>query len=166
MNRILVSILSVIIGLSVSTIGAQIPEIGKSARYCNPLPMVKATGGYAAGDVTVIKDGGKYYMFCTGGGAWVSDDMLNWAFHPVKGVPIAPDVVKYNGSYYMCGNDGPLYRADNPLGPYTSLGEWKNTPDVAGGWNGAFDMDIYIDDDNGLFTIGYRANHRVDVIHF
>ena len=162
MNRILVSILSVVIGSSVSTIEAQIPEIGKSARYCNPLPMVKATGGYAAGDVTVIKDGGKYYMFCTGGGAWVSDDMLNWSFHPVEGVPIAPDVIKYNGSFYMCGNDGPLYKADNPLGPYISLGEWKNIPDVAGGWNGAFDMDVYIDDDNTPYL--YYAGRGVSGI--
>ena len=125
-----------------------IPEIGKSARYCNPLPMVIGPGGNASGDVTVIKEDGKYYMFCTGGGAWVSDDMLNWTFQRVEGVPVAPDVVKYNGSFYMCGNDGPVYKADNPLGPYTSIGEWKNTPDVEGGWNGAFDVDIFIDDDN------------------
>ncbi len=126
----------------------QSPETGKAARYCNPLPMIIGQGGNASGDVTVIREKGKYYMFCTGGGAWISDDMLNWSFHRVENVPVAPHVVKYNGSYYMCGNDGPVFKADNPLGPYTSIGEWKNTPDVAGGWNGAFDVDIYIDDDN------------------
>ena len=84
------------------------PEIGKTKRYCNPLPMITAPGGSASGDVTVIRESGKYYMFCTGGGAWVSDDMLNWSFHKVDNVPIAPHVVKYNGSFYMCGNDGPL----------------------------------------------------------
>jgi xylan 1,4-beta-xylosidase len=125
-----------------------IPEIGKSARYCNPLPMETAPGGSASGDVTVIKEQGKYYMYCTGGGAWVSDDMLNWTYHRVDNVPVAPHVVKHNGSFYMCGNDCPVYKADNPLGPYTSIGEWKNTPDVNGGWNGAFDVDIFIDDDN------------------
>ena len=125
-----------------------IPEIGKTARYCNPLPMVIGPGGNASGDITVIKEKGKYYMFCTGGGAWISDDMLNWSFHRVEKVPVAPHVVKYNGSFYMCGNESPVYKADNPLGPYTSIGEWKNTPDVAGGWNGAFDVDIFIDDNN------------------
>jgi len=110
--------------------------------------MVIGQGGNASGDVSVIKDNGKYYMFCTGGGAWISDDMLNWSFQRVANVPVAPDVVKYNGSFYMCGNDGPLFKADNPLGPYTTLGPWKNTPDVKGGWNGAFDMKIFIDDDN------------------
>jgi xylan 1,4-beta-xylosidase len=127
---------------------AQNPETGKTARYCNPLPMVIGQGGNASGDVTVIKENGKYYMFCTGGGAWVSDDMLNWSFHRVENIPVAPHVIKYNGSFYLCGNDCPVYKADNPLGPYTSIGEWKNTPDVNGGWNGAFDVDIFVDDDN------------------
>jgi xylan 1,4-beta-xylosidase len=134
--------------LAVLTTHAQNPEVGKAARYCNPLPMIIGQGGNASGDVTVIREKGKYYMFCTGGGAWISDDMLNWSFHRVENVPVAPHVVKYNSSFYMCGNDGPVFKADNPLGPYTSIGEWKNTPDVAGGWNGAFDVDIYIDDDN------------------
>jgi xylan 1,4-beta-xylosidase len=124
------------------------PVIGKTARYCNPLPIITAPGGNAAGDVTVIREQGKYYMYCTGGGAWISDDMLNWSFQRVENVPVAPHVVKYNGSFYMCGNDGPVFKADNPLGRFTSMGEWKNTPDVAGGWNGAFDVDIFIDDDN------------------
>lgn len=117
-------------------------------RYCNPLPMPVGQGGNASGDVTVLRDNGKYYMFCTGGGAWVSEDMVNWDFHAVQHVPVAPDVVKYNGRYYMSGNDSPLYVADNPLGPYEIQGEWKNTGSVEEGWNGAFDTHIFIDDDN------------------
>ena len=46
-------------------------------RYCNPLPMPIGPGGNASGDVTVLEEGGRYYMYCTGGGAWVSDDLLN-----------------------------------------------------------------------------------------
>ena len=134
--------------LLISSIYAKDPLIGQTQRYCNPLPMITAPGGSASGDVTVIRDNGKYYMFCTGGGAWISDDMLNWTYQKVDNVPVAPHVIKYNGSFYMCGNDGPLFKADNPLGPYTSLGDWKNTPTVAEGWNGAFDVDIFIDDDN------------------
>jgi len=42
------------------TAQAQSPEIGKSTRYCNPLPMIIGPGGNASGDVTVIKDNGKY----------------------------------------------------------------------------------------------------------
>ena len=46
--------------------------------YCNPLPMPIGPGGNAAGDVTVIEDGGKYYMCCSGGGMWVSEALLDW----------------------------------------------------------------------------------------
>ena len=123
------------------------PVLGKSPRYCNPLPMVSG-GASASGDVTVIRDNGKYYMYCSGGGAWVSDDLLNWTLHRIPNVPVAPHVVKYKGAYYMCGNDGPLFKSDNPLGPFTNIGDWKNTPGVADGWNEPFDMDIFVDDDN------------------
>jgi xylan 1,4-beta-xylosidase len=124
------------------------PVVGKAPRYCNPLPMVSGQGGSASGDVTVIKEGGKYYMYCTGGGAWISEDMLNWTFQRVASVPVAPHVVKFNGAFYMCGNDVGLFKADNPLGPFTNLGAWKNTGELADGWNGAFDVDIFVDDDN------------------
>ena len=141
-------LLSLVLWSIAARVSAADPAVGKSLRYCNPLPMVSSGGASASGDVTVIRDNGKYYMYCTGGGAWISDDLLNWTFQRVANVPVAPDVKKYNGAFYMCGNDGPLYKSDNPLGPFTNIGNWKNTPDVAGGWNGAFDMDIFIDDDN------------------
>lgn len=117
-------------------------------RYCNPLPMPIGQGGNAAGDVTVIEEAGKYYMYCTGGGAWVSDDLLNWDFHAVAGVPVAPDVVKYNGKFYLTGNSDNVFVADNPLGPFKDLGTFKNTGPVELGWNGGFDTKIFIDDDN------------------
>ncbi|MBN1509524.1 MAG: family 43 glycosylhydrolase [Sedimentisphaerales bacterium] len=137
-----------LVSLAGSSAWAADPEIGKTARYCNPLPMVTAPGGDVAGDVTVIREQGKYYMYCTGGGAWISDDMLAWSFQRVTNVPVAPHVVKYNDSFYMCGNSSPLFKADNPLGPFIRIGEWKSPPDGADGWRGPFDMDIYIDDDN------------------
>jgi xylan 1,4-beta-xylosidase len=148
MNRASLATRFIFATLAASSAHAAAPEIGKAARYCNPLPMVTAPGGNAGGDVTVIREQAKYYMYCTGGGAWISDDLLNWSFQRVANVPVAPHVVKYNGGFYMCGNSGPLFKADNPLGPFTRIGHWKNTPDVAGGWSGPFDMDIYIDDDN------------------
>jgi xylan 1,4-beta-xylosidase len=141
-----------------ASVRAADPVIGKTPRYCNPLPMVSGQGGNAGGDVTVIRDAGKYYMYCSGGGAWISEDLLNWSFQRVANVPVAPHVVKYNGAFYMAGNDGTrngvqssegvVYKADNPLGPFVSLGAWKNPGWVAEGWNGAFDIDIFVDDDN------------------
>ena len=115
--------------------------------YCNPLPMPIGQGGNAGGDVTVIEEGGKYYMCCTGGGMWVSDDLLEWDFHAVEHIPVAPDLVKYDGKFYLTGNSDHVFVADTPLGPYTDLGLFKNTGPVEDGWNGGFDTKIFIDDD-------------------
>ena len=92
------------IALVSMAIGVQAQTVGKTARYCNPLPMEVGDGGQASGDVSVFQWNGKYYMFCTGGGCWVSEDMLNWDYHYVANVPVAPDVVPYNGKFYMTGN--------------------------------------------------------------
>lgn len=121
---------------------------GAQRHYCNPLPMPIGQGGNAAGDVTVIEEDGKYYMYCTGGGAWVSDNMLDWEFHYVAGVPVAPDVVKFNGKFYLSGNNDNLFVSDSPLGPFKDLGPFKNTGSIEFGWNGGFDTKIFIDDDN------------------
>ena len=122
--------------------------MAQEQRFCNPLPMPIGNGGNAGGDVTVMEHGGKYYMCCSGGGMWVSDDLLNWDFHQVANIPGAPDLVKYNGKFYLTGNSDHVFVADDPLGPYTDLGVFKNTGPIENGWNGGFDTHIYIDDDN------------------
>lgn len=119
----------------------------QNARYCNPLPMPIGPGGNASGDVTVLEEAGKYYMYCTGGGAWVSEDLTNWDFTPVEGVPVAPDIVKYRGKFYLSGNTDNLYVSDSPLGPFHDLGPFRNTGPVEDGWNGGFDTKIFVDDD-------------------
>lgn len=150
--RLLYSISVLVIALNAMPCGAATPvkllEGASGQRYCNPLPMEIGQGGNASGDVSVFEHGGMYYMFCTGGGAWVSKDMTNWTFHKVDKVPVAPDVAFYKGKFYMTGNDCPVYVADDPLGPYTVFSEWKDTPSIAEGWNGAFDTHIFVDEDN------------------
>jgi xylan 1,4-beta-xylosidase len=143
---------------------AAAPVVGKSARYCNPLPLEASSRdgspqGVGLGDVTVVHEGDSYYLFGTGGGAWVSSDFLNWKYQAVEvrggRLPVAPHVAKYKGAFYMSGNSAPLYRAPNILGPYEVLGPWKNEKGepwtgVSNGkpWTGAFDVDIFVDDDN------------------
>jgi hypothetical protein len=140
------------------------PVVGRSIRYCNPLPIEASSRdgspqGVSLGDVTVVREGRSYYLFGTGGGGWVSDDLVNWRYQGVDmregRVPVAPHVVKYNGQFYMSGNNAPLYRAPSILGPYDVAGEWM---DVSGKpfaghangreWVGAFDVDIFVDEDN------------------
>jgi xylan 1,4-beta-xylosidase len=142
------------------------PVIGKSLRYCNPLPIESSArdgtpAGIGLGDVTVVKEAGKYCLFATGGGAWVSTDLVNWSYNPVevrgspRGVPVAPHVTKYKGAFYLSGNDYGMYKAPDILGPYQLLGEWKDEKGqpwkgqaksgVA--WQNAFDVDMFVDDD-------------------
>lgn len=72
------------------------------------------------------------YLFGTGGGAWVSSDLVNWKYQTVdvRGgrLPVAPHVVNYNGAFYMSGNSAPLCRAPNILGPSC----WPILPAAAG----------------------------------
>ena len=134
--------------------------MASAQRYCNPLPMVIGQGGNAGGDCSVFVEGDTWYMACSGGGIWTSKDLLNWEFNPVEvegGIPVAPDIAKFNGKFYMTGNTEHVRVADNPLGPYKDLGTFKNTGPVENGWNRGFDCKIFVDDDNQpyLFWPGY-----------
>jgi xylan 1,4-beta-xylosidase len=142
----------------------QAPVIGKSLRYCNPLPLETSSKdgspqGVSLGDVTVVRDGASYYLFGTGGGAWISSDLVNWKYQAVevKGsrIPVAPHVFKFNGAFYLSGNNAPLYKSASITGPYELFGPW--TDEKGQPWkvtfNGttedaAFDVDVFVDDDN------------------
>jgi xylan 1,4-beta-xylosidase len=152
------------------------PVLGKSLRYCNPLPIETSSQNGSAqgvnlGDVTIVRENNRYYMFCTGGGAWVSDDLVSWKYNAVKGnVPVAPGVVKYNGFFYMSGNNSALYRSSDILGPYESLGTWSDqdgkpwtgTAKNGRSWNGAFDVFFFVDTDNKPYM--YYPGRGVDGI--
>ena len=133
------------------------PVIGKDRRYVNPLG-IEATSrdgspqGVSLGDPTVVRDGDSYFMFATGGGPWISHDLVNWKYAPVdpSGVPVptAPDVVKYNGYFYMAGNGTRLYRSAKILGPYQEIGPWLDTTGKPFTDIHVFDIDLFIDSDN------------------
>jgi xylan 1,4-beta-xylosidase len=161
------------------------PVLGKSLRYCNPLPIETTSKdgsaqGVNLGDITVVPEGGQYFMFCSGGGGWVSKDLVNWEYKGVEirngNLPVAPHVVKYNSAFYMSGNDAPLYRAPAILGPYEVVGEWtdeKGQPFTGvslgrpwqGNLKGSFDVDIFIDEDNKpyLYFVG-RSTDGIYVV--
>jgi hypothetical protein len=157
------------------------PVVGSSLRYCNPLPIESSAKdgsprGVSLGDVTVVREGGRYYLFGTGGGGWVSDDLVNWTYQGVEmaegRVPVAPHVVKFDGQFYMSGNDAPLYRAPAILGPYRVVGDWtdaegKPFAGTANGfpWVGGFDVDIFVDDDDKPYLYyPPRSTEGIDVV--
>jgi len=154
---------SVFLGAALA-VSSQTAARRPAARYCNPLPLETSSKdgspqGVSLGDVTVVREGDLYYLFGTGGGAWISSDFVNWKYQAVDvrsgRLPVAPHVVKYNGAFYMSGNSAPLYRAPGIMGPYEVVGPWTNEKGepwtgVSNGkpWTGAFDVDIFVDDDN------------------
>jgi hypothetical protein len=103
-------------------------------RYVNPLVMENA--GRLA-DPTVIKVGGGYYLYLTGGvspgrglgaAVWASDDLVRWEHHEVsieggRGV-VAPTAFEYEGYVYLTGNDIGLFRSRDPLGPFEFFGDF------------------------------------------
>ena len=139
---------------------SDMPVVGQSLRYCNPLAIEASSRdgsprGVSLGDVTVVREGNRYYMFCTGGGAWVSQDLVNWKHRPVQGrVPVAPGVFKYQGHFYMSGNGAPLYRARDILGPYESVGDWKDHNGQS--WTGTADNGLLRRYIGGLTGLGDR----------
>jgi len=155
------------------------PTTGKSPRYCNPLP-IEATSrdgspqGVSLGDVTVVRDANRYYLFASGGGAWVSSNLMDWKYQPVEvrggRIPVAPHVARYKGAFYLSGNSAPLYKAAEILGPYELVGPWldeKGEPwkGLSNGhpWTGAFDVDIFVDDDNKPYL--YAPGRSTDGIY-
>ncbi len=154
------------------------PVIGRSRRYCNPLPIEASSRdgsprGVSLGDVTVVRENNRYYMFCTGGGAWVSEDLVSWKCRPVQGrVPVAPGVFRYKGTFYMSGNGAPLYHAKNILGPYEPLGDWKDhngqawtgTADNGLAWEGAFDAHFFVDRDQPYLYFPGRGTEGIYVV--
>jgi len=133
--------------------------------YVNPLPLEKMPvpdGSKWEGawdydlinvaDPVVVLFEEEYYLFCTGGKAWVSSDLVNWKYHEVS-LPEgrhagAPHVAEYRGFLSMCGNSTDLFRAPHPLGPWEFIGEFR---DESGEVFDLFDAMMYVDDDDRVY---------------
>ncbi len=108
--------------------------------YCNPLPLEHYQRGRACkmpgyvgrdfremADPTVIRFENRWWLFPSAGMLWHSDDMVNWAHHPVEPFDpgYAPTVaVKGEWLYLSASWDASaIWRARHPLGPWEKIGE-------------------------------------------
>lgn len=77
-------------------------------------------------DPSVIYYQGKWIMYPSVAMAYVSEDFVSWkrvTIDPVKiGDGYAPCVAEHQGKFYLVGCFSELYVADDPLGPFKSLG--------------------------------------------
>ena len=55
---------------------------------------------------------------------WSTTDYLTWTPHQMNLGLVAPTVVQIGDKFYMAGNNTPVYQADSPTGPWTSMGSF------------------------------------------
>ena len=131
------------------------------ARYANPLVIENSR---SVADPCVIRFEGRYYLFLTGGQAWVSDDLVMWKHYPYT-LPggrriAAPHAFVHRGQVWLTGNGTGLYRAPAPGGPWEYAGDLQDT---AGRKMSLFDTMIFPDDDGRLYI--YWSGMRTDGIY-
>ncbi len=107
--------------------------------FCNPITSVEADTwyDYGTGDPYVMRYDGMYYLYMStrdtevGIKCFSSKDFVNWDYEGLcateeitKGA-YAPEVVYYNGKFYMysspAGNGHYVFRSDSPTGPFVAI---------------------------------------------
>ena len=153
-------------------------------------PWTGENGQYGIGDPFVMRYNGKYYLYpstsdpCDGIKVFESDDMVHWTYkgfavaesEPTVHGAYAPEVVYYNGYFYMCqsraGKGHYIYRSESPTEGFTLIsttdGMDKNDLEYGNlgmGIDGAF----YVSDDGKLYLLhtstpaGLRYNEITNV---
>lgn len=149
-----------------------------------------ANGQYGIGDPFVMRHNGKYYLYpstsdpCDGIKVFESDDLVHWTD---KGLAVAasqktahgayaPEVVYYNGYFYLCqsrgGNGHYIYRSTSPTEGFEL---YSRTPDMSesdinyGNLGMGIDGSFYVSDDGKLYLLhtstsaGLKYNEITDV---
>jgi len=135
--------------------------------------FIKMEGNNESPDPFVMRFNGKYYMYPTTGGGYVkcyvSSDMYNWepcdngvdnrgycysysndgAMAPKNNTPFAPEVIYYNGYFYMIispsGNGHYILQSSSPIGPFSA---------ITGNINRSIDGSFFITDDERILMFG------------
>lgn len=137
--------------------------MSKLLTYCNPLPIPSYPKGInthfytderdfrSLADPTCVYYDNKWYLYISHGMVWVSEDFVNWEYHPLNvSLGYAPTVVHFKGKFYLTSNSvNILYVSDNPCGPFELVGEFKN---VKGERQAVPDPMLFADDDGRLYV--------------
>ena len=110
------------------------------------------------GDPFVMRWNGRYYLYPSSGSdkitCWTSTDLVNWenagycADNPILTNAYAPEVVYYNGYFYMYtspnGRGHYVLRSESPTGPFEL---------ITGNVGRDIDGDVFIDDDGQWYFL-------------
>ena len=125
-----------------------------SQTWTNPMTLKGEWDLYGIGDPYILKYRGTYYLYCstrdhmTGVKCWSSKDLVNWSDaitcseDPITRGAYAPEVVYWNGTFYMYtspeGNGHYVLESTSPTGPFTRTTE---------NWGKSIDGSVFIEDD-------------------
>ena len=153
-------------------------------------PSTGPDGQYGIGDPFVMRYNGKYYLYpstsdpCDGIKVFESDDMIHWTY---RGLAVAeseitshgayaPEVVYYNGYFYMCQSRGGqghyIYRSESPTEGFTlySRSDTGEEGDIGYGNLGmGIDGAFFVDDDGKIYLMhtstpaGLKVNEITDI---
>ncbi|MCI8361265.1 MAG: family 43 glycosylhydrolase [Clostridiales bacterium] len=110
------------------------------------------------GDPFVMRWNGRYYLYPSSGTekieCWTSTDLVNWEYggvcaeNPVLRNAYAPEVVYYNGNFYMYtspdGQGHYVLQSESPTGPFQV---------ITGNMRRDIDGDVFIDDDGQWYFL-------------
>ena len=132
--------------------------------WTNPLTLNGEWSLYGIGDPYILKYRGTYYLYCstknnnTGVKCWSTKDFITWSdaitcsTDPVTRTAYAPEVIYWNGTFYMytSPNGGGHYilSSDSPTGPFTV---------VTGNLGKEIDGSVFINDDGKMYF--YHASN-------
>lgn len=120
-----------------------------------------------SGDPFVLRYNGRYYMYPSSLNSttekvvkvWESDDLINWRYkgNAAQGDEVAnayaPEVIYYNGTFYMTGSPGGsghyILKSDNPLGPFEVITD---------NFGKKIDGSFYVDDEGKLYFLYAEKN--------
>lgn len=147
-------------------------------------------GQYGIGDPFVMRHNGKYYLYpstsdpCDGIKVFESDDLVHWTYkgfavaesEPTVHGAYAPEVVYYNGYFYLCqsraGRGHYIYRSESPTEGFelVSTTDGIGREDIDYGNLGmGIDGSFYVSDDGKLYLLhtstpaGLKFNELTDV---
>lgn len=160
----------VVYGLGGAVAEGDSPEPRTEARmYRNPFQLENEWFAYGIGDPFILRWNGRYYLYPStrthGGGeigvrVWISEDLVDWKYagyasrDRVTYNAFAPEVVYWNGSFYMYqSSDGQghyVLKSDEPTGLFTAQ---------TGNIGLSIDGSVFIDDDGSWYFThaGFRG---------
>ncbi|MFN8416743.1 MAG: family 43 glycosylhydrolase [Cytophagaceae bacterium] len=124
------------------------------AQVANPRTLPQEWSNYGIGDPYILKYAGKFYLYCStrddqiGVKVWSTWDYINWTYEglcatdPITKGAYAPEVIYYNGVFYMytspAGNGHFILTSDSPTGPFVVR---------TGNLGHSIDGSVFVDDD-------------------